>query len=780
MPAIFSRILKAIGFLRTYSRDIEDLFTRMGRGYYRSQLYPAPNIKLTSEVLQKLFGDVPTYSAAKEMLMEYVGDFMQGKTITDADLFDRTNGEEGYIYTPRTFEEALSAAWMEINNYRQVLKEIKNGYSYIENGRTVQVPKRELSEAQKVDYSAAHSLTGTNKKAFSVLVSNLYPDANLEEIYTNLDIPIKEMDEEEKSQAGLWDQIQEAEDKDPMSNVIKTVKQMFSLIGYNTANGYQYVPFEQTYAILLKVLDRFDTTVHPNEMYNHIIKYMSELNNSSEGKAIIKFIKELTKHIANDDKMPYVSFYSDDVVILDTTGNRDARFLDPTSENTDIIIFRRGTEENLTDFFNRTLQQIRTEGVEITNKQWEEKHRAFKATNLWNNMVVSFRSMREKRPMVGIARFKKGGVKEHRYIENRMSGVRPIFASTIQDRLREKLEEEERHIAESNADPSDNWFKKWRKSLPRNNSEISHPKGKLGFKREKIKEFIEKILSKAEARRFTNDIPDRKVADIYVALRGVLGAMSSWIEQEGSYAETTVEAFMAENTGFADQLAASLFMLDTDYSSPNYIRADGKRGYAHQFSSFAMEIFKKAEEGVLSSLSFMKNPVMAANLFNTKDLTFYRYVDHDGTRLEGLPNSAKLYRKENTAQWYTRSFIDQFLGRLTLPNVSNKYVQSVNPISDKPNIVGAEVGYIDINNDKELNDILTKLVEQERLIEKELRTKQFDTNVNHQSSLLPVYKGRSVKVGEVTVEMLREEIEEKSKEFLEAIAKSGVGESTNL
>lgn len=759
LSKLFDKILQALRLTRKYASTMDEMFDRISRGIYGRQLIKDGDIEISmrSAQLETLFTDVETYARSKQMLLEYTNYFYTGGNIE----------EEGY--RPATFEEAIAYAYTDMQELKEILEKDRDGYTELQNGVEVLVPGTGLTKDEELELEVVTILTNQGKQAFSALVSTTFPDAKLSEIYTNL----QEQLEEEETSVGLYEQIMEAEDKDPMKSVIKSVKQFLSLISYKSKKETKYVPFNQTYAILLKTMNSFDTTEHPSLLAEHLRAEFKDHLGTKAGKAIFNYIVELIDLVKQDLQTPqHLAFFSDNVFMYDKSKTLDLSKADPTAQDANYQIWRRREDETLAQFFDRVYRLLQAEGETLSREDLATKHRGYRAKNLWNNMVVSFRSMREKRPMLGINSYVQDNLREHRYIENRMSGTKPVFMSAVQERIKKSVEQ-----ALIQENPLESDIPEFGKETPYKvtkshyNPKTENP---TDFRRKKIREFVAMLLSPAEAKRFNKDIPKEKVRKVYSSMRTTIKIVKDYLAQPEER-RMPIHEFMSDLEGFSTLLADTLHTQDIKHSSPNYIRADGKRGYAHQFSSFAMEMMKKLERGIHTALPFINDPVMSRNQFlvGKSPLKFFRYVDHDGTKYEGRDQSAKLYRKETPRTWYIRNFLDQFLGRMTMPNNQDRYVQSVFPISNKPNIVGAEVAYI---HPDDYDTALQAMIDQEN----ELKKKWENTHTKYktfrnESALIP-----GKELGTVTLQELREFIDQGHTLFMKEIAKYGIHSTSNV
>jgi hypothetical protein len=109
---------------------------------------------------------------------------------------------------------------------------------------------------------------------------------------------------------------------------------------------------------------------------------------------------------------------------------------------------------------------------------------------------------------------------------------------------------------------------------------------------------------------------------------------------------------------------------------------------------------------------YLKLPFFQKNIFANGQNFIYNVVDHDGFRAETFTGQEwpTSYRKEVRNEWLTRVFTFGFLSHLNGSRKgAEKYVQFFTTISDRPNIVGAEVGVLRPNA---LKDALRSNIEQ--------------------------------------------------------------------
>lgn len=142
----------------------------------------------------------------------------------------------------------------------------------------------------------------------------------------------------------------------------------------------------------------------------------------------------------------------------------------------------------------------------------------------------------------------------------------------------------------------------------------------------------------------------------------------------------------------------------------------------------------------------LKNNLYYKGSKNKKEgLKIYRYIDHDAVKYEGIDDSAKLYKRESRKDWILRNIFYQFLGRGTTNTSNPSYIQSVYTISNKPNIVSAEVNLLTMEDARErLKDLIQQDLDNSKL-------KHSNVNLKKEiSSLIP---------GKLAEEVTQEDLE---------------------
>jgi hypothetical protein len=603
----------------------------------------------------------------------------------------------------------------------------------------------DLSNEIKENYDMIRALS--NDANFDTIIDYLYPNAS-QYVATEASDD-SSIDEAVKSEEvyNLKDEIGSKEDIDLRMNIISRVKQILATIEYTTDEGEMaYVPFNMAYAVLLKIMGNFDTSRNPNEQ----IKYLDLAINNYGSSPMLSAIKEKLRNLIIDayprdleTDIPQFQFKSDSVAVLDTLG-QNVRFtsLDTILYNieknndTRYVVYRKRENESQKDFLVRITNDLRNRYASDPDKEVAKlfnissivsSYRRFVNLNILANIHTSLVSMRERAPFIAERRYRSGKL-VFDYYSVKDSGSNSVYSSQIRESILAKIrsgfignvgsrisqaELNQRKQQAQDFRTSSGIFR-FGKSLPANPP--------IAKKIELIKSFIKLIDN-----RMLNNVIKKNpnainasdvvyITSLYSGLENLLNVLNTTdLDSDPSELINTLEL------KFTSLLASKLSNLDEELAPVNYISGDGKGRYKFALSSWGMEVFKKLAVGIDSWIkdglfAYMDTEFYKRNLFIENRTKILKYFDHDSSKYKGLDTSAVLHKNETPGQWFSRNFNHMFLGALINSNFNN-YFQQVFTISDKPNIVGAQVEFIKPN--QELS-IMRKLVEQEAYRNKQL------------------------------------------------------------
>jgi hypothetical protein len=179
--------------------------------------------------------------------------------------------------------------------------------------------------------------------------------------------------------------------------------------------------------------------------------------------------------------------------------------------------------------------------------------------------------------------------------------------------------------------------------------------------------------------------------------------------------ETAQEDFqdrlLTDYSGILSKLAKEhLVSAETEVRSPNYRRTDGKTAYKFTLSSFAINSLQSLINN-WTKPKYLKTEFYQKNIFINGINKIYSYVNFDGIVDENRSTDAVRYKSENEADWFRRNF-NYFFVSYDNDNIKTKstYLQQFVTISNKPNIIAAEV---DILNWNDLNKSIVSILKQQ-------------------------------------------------------------------
>jgi hypothetical protein len=171
------------------------------------------------------------------------------------------------------------------------------------------------------------------------------------------------------------------------------------------------------------------------------------------------------------------------------------------------------------------------------------------------------------------------------------------------------------------------------------------------------------------------------------------------------------DRLLTDYSGILSKLAKEhLVSAETEVRSPNYRRTDGKTAYKFTLSSFAINSLQSLINN-WTKPKYLKTEFYQKNIFINGINKIYSYVNFDGIVDENRSTDAVRYKSENEADWFRRNF-NYFFVSYDNDNIKTKstYLQQFVTISNKPNIIAAEV---DILNWNDLNKSIVSILKQQ-------------------------------------------------------------------
>ena len=138
----------------------------------------------------------------------------------------------------------------------------------------------------------------------------------------------------------------------------------------------------------------------------------------------------------------------------------------------------------------------------------------------------------------------------------------------------------------------------------------------------------------------------------------------------------------------------------------SYRRADGKIAYLFTQASNAINIIQHFTEGHKKP-KFLNTEFYGKNIFVSGINKIYKYVNFDAVKSDFTKQSVR-YKNETEVNWIDRNFKYFFLA--SGAERKGRYIQQFLTISNKPNIVGAEINFL---NWEQISDSIVDILNQQ-------------------------------------------------------------------
>lgn len=761
---LFKKILRALGLLSLHKTELTDFFNLVESGFFSGSPIHK-NIKVTRRMQKEIarrFVTIDNYLNAQRTVL---------RQIANLNKFNNLEGNDLKKAVPYTFAESINLGYQsikeELNKINQIIlssEQVKQNPDYakylqlmdvVDKARKAASEGTQFTEEQKLKiikieraakdllksfnemsspliksrYNILSSLSNINN--YQLIVDTLYPDSSI-----LIDTNINETDEVFNWQ----NEIGSKEDVDLRNNIIAQVKQLLGTISYKDEKGkVQYVPFNQAYAILLKIMDKFNVNSSSKEMVDYLNAAFNVKGNTPKTLAIkntiIKIINDSFPSVSNNETyLNFIQFKSDGVVVIDTAVDADKnqsqnlRFVSldkikydiNNNSNVRYVLVEKNPGENQKDFVARVYEVakgIYPNSELINPNNILAGYRMFVNLNLLANVQTSLGTMRERIPRIATRQWQRKKL-TYRYVEARESGVKAVYTSQF---LQAFINVLEKSFDRKNDPKSEQWKTA---EIKRKVNRLLTAAIPINPSAEQKVEFIKNILKllKVPAIKDSIDVIDN-YNKIDVLYEDIVNQIRRFKEMPiGTDIE---QVLFYEEMRLITHLTEIFSNLDEATIPTNYIAGDGKTRYMHALSSWGMEVYKYFSKPLAKLKgkmpAYLNTPFYKANAY-ASGLLSMEYFDHDSQKYAGSDTSAILHKNEKPQQWFVRNFNNMFIGALS---VGNSIFQQVYTISDKPNILGAKVNFI---KPEQYFSIIAHLIKQESKRDKNLSIANYTPN----------------------------------------------------
>lgn len=650
----FDRLLFRIGIFNRQTTELTTFFDRLFNGYYAGKGKYEYDGVLSADKLDKYFNNsLAMYEQAKHMLLQH------SKNFYDFDRNRKLYPDRSKV--PYTFDESLVQT-----------------REYFKHRVEQEKKKIEASKQPLAPYYAVMDMLVQKDDAWKELVRTLFPDTDVDKLFDVTDV-------DEAVENTQIDFLKDNELIDQQRKVLKNVKQQLSTIEYrNTQGESKYVPFAQSYAILIKLMYGLDTNAPIKDQKLFIASRLIKAGTSPEARALQNYIFRLIDKLYLEDESSKAS---------KITFTGDGRIQVALEEQ--FVDFKKQANEDQRQFIRRVLLAVRDQ--EFTIQDFWDAYEVYRNRNTYAQIGSSIRSLRKVNNFLG-QREKKGSTYIYKYFANRESGSTASLISVLSSGILNNYNTKRKIVFTR---------KLWDYFKPISERDLDYAK-------EGIIQFYEELGFNPRIRLaeliISGDIEGQSIVtmynDIYHFLKRESGGKSlqhvlANLEKEGTLG---LEEFIYdESYNFFRRLVDFVAIADPDFQTSSAMRGDGKKTYPFVNSSYALDtlhylINGKARGGW--SPKFLETAFYKENIFVKGANRIIQLVDHDSLKYKGLESTAKLFKNETPFDWTARNFLYAFVGSLNVKSTS--YFQFLDTPSNKPKAQAVEVGLLTVGRAKEL------------------------------------------------------------------------------
>jgi hypothetical protein len=165
--------------------------------------------------------------------------------------------------------------------------------------------------------------------------------------------------------------------------------------------------------------------------------------------------------------------------------------------------------------------------------------------------------------------------------------------------------------------------------------------------------------------------------------------------KDGKPNEDLESIFTESTTGWINSISKNLIDLENQTRPASYRRSDKKIAYLFSSSSSAINILQYFTDKHKKP-EFLNSPNYLRNIFVNGINTIHKYVNFDAVRSSYSDYNVR-YSSETEKDWFARNFKYFFLANTIDETGKGRYVQQFLTISNKPNIIAAEINFLKWN-----------------------------------------------------------------------------------
>ena len=528
---------------------------------------------------------------------------------------------------------------LEEYHTQTTIEKLESIYTYVVEEYNSLKEKTDLTEEEKIDLMFLSKLV--NRKVYNSLIEDMFQGINLDKV-----------SQEEIISSDWTDDIKDAEEVNQETKISQSVKQLLSTI-INTTKVTQVNP-RFAFLTILETFSNLNTATETSFKNELAQRFKDFYVKNSDVSAIQNKINELLN-------WAYLESYKG------ISLNKPFDFVTPNLfKNIEGKYLSRKPNESNVNFFNRIQA-----GTEVDLKLLNLLYLRSDARNNINELYAQAGSL---------------------YAQNVMYGEFAGFGKDYRQTFKNAIVEAEIRTERDNlAD----LFIQRAAGLQSNISKEAAKAAKiksLDEKKQKAIDLFRQMFLYEPKNVQSSNVDDllKKMSDLYEYYKTFKGENAQ---------EDFQDKLISDYGGLLSSIAKEhMVSAETDVRNPNYRRTDGKTAYKFTLSSFAINTIQSIVKNV-NVPEYLKTPFYKNyNIFLNGLSKIHSYVNFDGIVDENRETDSIRYKSENEADWFRRNFNYFFLS-FDNDSIKNKntYLQQFVTISNKPNIVAAEVDILNWN-----------------------------------------------------------------------------------
>jgi hypothetical protein len=637
------------------------------------------NNKPISSFFKTLFNKIKRFLGMSSNLIPSIDEFFANM---DSGLFDEvvnlTNTTKNYndikkdFSTPTNFKLAQLFIINELKNLQDINNNINSGYLPISTEEMINTiyqnvledhkylsEQKELTEEDKEDLTIMTILK--NRRIFNELVEDMFEGLKVEELNVTTD-------NSDILGSDWTDDINDAEQTDHESKLSTKVKQFLSTLVYDE----KQINPRYAFLLCLETLSNISGT--------NVTEIRNLINDRFKAFELAKNNQALT---VKDAIIDLISFaYAEDIKGVKINPNyaflKENVFQDKVNKR---IIRKSNNQSN--EQFIKNIAALSG----LSEKEIAALYINYNAQNTFLELYSQVASLYKQDVYQGIY---SGGKENYSQVFKRVTQEAQITASNnnlssnfLFELANGKVEDKPKSI----------WAKQ--QLIAALKSNVSE--------KEKV-ETAKKVFKAL----FNSNLID--TSNIDTALSYMYDLVESYLQNVNSDEELEQfsQNFVKSNNGRLSELSARIVVAENELRNPNYKRGDGKTAYLFTLASQAINTIQYlANPKLFPEPDFLKSKFFKQNIFLNGISKIYGYVNFDSVKSDYNDKNIR-YKNETELDWVRRNFKYFFLAHSS--DSKGTYIQQFLTISNKPNIIGAKVSFLNWN---EIEKSIMSILEQQ-------------------------------------------------------------------